>query len=285
MSVLVGLFLAIGIAAAVFELVVLRTERIETEYLAVGAGFLSMFIGSLLPSGNAFAVARVMMIIFVFAVPFAVVGVESVARFGYWVLGGFAGLGRRVQSVTRGNSAQTFLALFIAIFLLLNTGFVSETITRDVAPSNAISGERLENSDEPPVRLRATKCTPCNVQSHLWVGTKVPAGETIYADVTVDNQLDYYAGTISAKAPDGIFGYTEITRNQTELPPNSFLVLQPRNTDLGGFPIGYKYYFYEKNMSAFTRGNLLYTSGYNQIYYNAPKNASNETSKVDSVGE
>lgn len=285
MYVMFGLLMALGFAAAAFELLVLRTERIETEYLAVGAGFFSMFIGSLLPSGNAFAVARVMMIIFVFAVPFAVIGVESIPRFGAWIMGNVSGLGPRVQGITRGSSAQTFLAVFIAMFLLLNTGFVSETVTRDVAPSNAVSVERLENSDDPALRLRTTKCTQCHIQSHLWVGTKIPAGETVFADVTTGNQLDYYAGTINSKAPNGTLGYKEILRNQTDITPNSFLILQSRNTELGGFPIGYKFYFYGKKMSKFTDGNHVYTSGYDEIYFEPPKKASNQMSVADPIAE
>ncbi|WP_336000329.1 DUF2206 domain-containing protein [Halorientalis halophila] len=276
--VVFGLLMAIGIAATAIRLVVFRDQRVDPGFLAVGTGFFSMFIGSLLPSGNAFAVARVMMIIFVFAVPFAVVGVRELAGAGRW-------FGRRIGRLSRwvpwpsGSVAIHALAVLLAVFLLLNIGFVSETVTHDVAPSNSLSEHRLEQSENPPLRLRTTKCVPCNIQSHAWVGNKIPPGEATYADITVENQLDFYRGSITAAAPNGTFGYVPIQMNQTDVPSNSYLVLQPRNTDLGGFPIGYKFNFYRKNMSEFTDGNQIYTSGYNHIYHKPSFNRTNASTR------
>jgi uncharacterized membrane protein len=262
--VVFGLLMAIGIAAAVLRLLFYREESIETGYLAIGIGFFSMFIGSALPSGNAFAVARVMMIIFVFAVPFAVIGARELGGAAKWSLR--SAFDRMPLGWTGNLPSRAALSLVLALFLLLNTGVVSETVTNDVAPSNAISQERLLNSDDPDLRLRASACTPCDVQTHLWIGTHIPASETVYADTSMDNQLDYYAGTLAERSSRG-FHYSTIVTNQTDIPQGTYLALLAYNQDLGGFTIGYKFDFYRKNMKAFTSGSQLYTNGYGAIYY------------------
>jgi|GEM_PF-6406750 len=262
--VVFGVLMAVGIAAAVIRLLFYREESIETGYLAIGIGFFSMFIGSALPSGNAFAVARVMMIIFTFAVPFAVIGARELGGAAKWTL---RSIFDRIPLGWRGNlPSRTTLSLVLAVFLLLNTGVVSETVTNDVAPSNAVSHERLVNSDDPDLRLRATACTPCNLQTHIWIGDRIPANGTIYADTTVGNELDYYAGTLSQRA-NHTHRYSTVKINQTALPSRSYLTLQAHNQDLGGFAIGYRFNFYPKNMSAFTSGKRLYTNGYGAVYY------------------
>lgn len=275
--VVFGLLMAIGIASVAIRLVVFRDQSVNAGFLAVGTGFFSMFIGSLLPSGNAFAVARVMMIIFVFAVPYAVVGVQSMAAVAEWFV-------RRVGDSSRkgawslGGMSYHAIAMMLAVFLLLNVGFVSETVTHDVAPSNSLSQTRLAESEDPNLRLRTTKCSPCHIQSHAWVGSKIPAEESVYADITIENQIDFYRGSITAVAPNGTLGYEQIQKNHTDVPSGSYLVLQPRNTDLGGFPIGYKFDFYRKDMTAFTDGHHIYTSGYDEIYYEPVSNLSDSPS-------
>jgi uncharacterized membrane protein len=261
--VVFGLLMAIGIGMTVLRLVVTHDEAVDAGYLAIGIGFFSMFLGSALPSGNGFAVARVMMIIFTFAIPFAVVGARELGGLPKSVV---AAVSDRASFPWRpGRVSWTALSVVIAFFLLLNAGVVSETVTNDVAPSNAISGERLVNSDNPDLRLRATACPLCNVETHVWVGSRIPDGETVYADVQVDNERDYYRGTLASQ---GALGnrYTTVAVNQTELPGGSYLVLQDHNQDLGGFAIGYKFWFYEKNMSRFTSGDKIYSNGYGAVF-------------------
>lgn len=261
--VLFGLLMTIGIAIAVLRLVIYREESVETGYLAIAIGFFSMFIGSALPSGNAFAVARVMMIIFTFAVPFAILGTRELGGIATWPL-------RVLSDVSlpwpdRLPSRASF-AIVVAVFLLLNTGFVSETVTHDVAPSNRISEERLLNSDNSNLRLRVRACTPCDVQTHVWVGNQIPRADTIYTGVIMDNQRDYYRGTLAGQTQLGL-KYRTVRYNQTDIPTGSYLAVLNHNRDLGGFAIGYKFYFFERNMSAFTSGDRLYSNGYGMVFY------------------
>ena len=260
--------MSIGIAAAALRLVVAREERVDLGFLALGIGFLGMFIGSALPSGAGFSVARVMMIIFTFSIPFAVVGARELGNLP-------------LQLVERINGRVSFpwqaarvslsaLAVLAAVFFLLNAGVVSELVTNDVAPSNRISQERLLNSENPNLRLRATACTSCNVETHAWAGSEIPDGETLYGDVRVDNQRDFYRGTLASRDALGL-RYSGIELNQTDVPTGSYLAIQEHNTDLSGFTIGYKFFFFEKDMDEFTSGNKLYTTGYGAVYYEGRK--------------
>lgn len=257
--VVFGLLMAIGIAVAVFKLVVYREETIETGYLAIAIGFFSMFVGSALPSGNGFAVARVMMIIFAFAVPFVVIGAREVGSGGQWVL-------RKTFQLESKLPSRTALSLVLALFLLLNTGVVSETVTHDTAPSNRISQERLLNSDDPDLRLRVRDCVRCDVQTHVWVGNRIPKGQTPHAGIITDNQRDYYRGTIAERTSRS-FRYEQVTANQTGIPRGNYVALLQHNRELSGFSIGYKFEFYRKDMSAYTSGSRLYSNGKSVVYY------------------
>ncbi|MUV88598.1 hypothetical protein GJ629_00755 [Halapricum sp. CBA1109] len=148
----------------------------------------------------------------------------------------------------------------------VDVGVVSETVTGDVAPSNRVSQERLLDSEDPNLRLRAAACTQCNVQTHAWVAGNLGANDTIYGDVRIDNQRDYYRGTLASEGALGL-RYKPIQLNQTDLPNGTYLHSQQYSDDLDGFAIGYKFFFFEKNMSAFTDGSRLYSSGYSAVYY------------------
>ncbi|WP_159077104.1 DUF2206 domain-containing protein [Halococcoides cellulosivorans] len=254
--VVFGLLMAAGIAIAIFRLVVDREEVVPTGHLALGIGFFAMFGGSALPSGNAFAVARVMMIIFTFTVPFVVIGLDELPS-----------LLNRLHAIDVGRSltaTRTALAVVIAVFFLLNSGFVAETITNDYAPSNQVSEQRLLASDVPRERLQVRACVPCDVRTHVWLGDNVPQGSTIYGDVMMGNQLDFYAGTIQSRTGQS-HRYQMVNSTMDGLPPNAYLGLLGHNLDLQGFSIGYKFNFYETDLGPYTDGHVLYVNDHAKI--------------------
>jgi len=251
--VVFGLLIAFGIAVAVFKLVITREKAVPTGHLALGIGFFAMFGGSALPSGNAFAVARVMMIIFTFAAPFVAVGLEALPSALAWVRPEF-------DSGEFTTVVQAGLAVVLTVFFLLNSGFVAETVTKGYAPSNSASQERLLESDNPQLRLRATECVQCNIQTHIWIGDKIPQGSDIYTGVQMENQLDYYGGTIGASV-DGGHNYQMVNSSMSDIPEGAYVGLLAYNLDLQGFSIGYKFNFYETDLGPYTDGNILYSNG------------------------
>jgi hypothetical protein len=87
------------------------------------------------------------------------------------------------------------------------------------------------------------------------------------------NQLDFYAGTLSEGST---LRYTTLLINQTEVPTGTYLAMQDYNQDLGGFTIGYKFNFYQRDMNAFTSGDRLYSNGYGTVHYE-PENKNNSS--------
>jgi hypothetical protein len=152
------------------------------------------------------------------------------------------------------------LAVVLAVFFLLNSGFVAETVTKGYAPSNSVSQERLLESDNPQLRLRATECVQCNIQTHVWIGNRIPQGNDVYTDVQMENQLDYYGGTISAKV-DGGNNYQLVNSSMSGVPEGDYVGLLAYNLDLQGFSIGYKFNFYETDLGPYTDGDILYSNG------------------------
>jgi len=82
----------------------------------------------------------------------------------------------------------------------------------------------------------------------------------------MDNQRDFYRGSLAAQT-DLPLSYSLILENQSDVPSGDYIALLDHNRDLGGVVIGYKFDFYQKNMTAFTSGNRLYTNGYGDVYY------------------
>jgi hypothetical protein len=55
--------------------------------------------------------------------------------------------------------------------------------------------------------------------------------------------------------------------NRSDVPTGDYLALLAHNRDLGGFAVGYKFNFYQRDMGAFTTGSRVYSDGYGAIYY------------------
>ena len=242
--ILIGALMTVGIALAILGRVSRQQKLVDDEYLAVAGGFLSMLGGSALPSGSGFAVARVMMIVFTFTAPFALLGLGEVIKPLRAVYERFDLLNRsRAPISDRGVSVM--FALILSVFLLLNTGVVSEVVTHDYAPRNAVSNERLLNSENPLLRSKVTDCIECNVQTHAWMITHSDRNATVYGDRLTWAQVDFYNGLIQSEIETG---YTPSkgfykplwsTRNGTN--ESAYLVLLPHNMDTNSLAVQSRY--------------------------------------------
>lgn len=226
-----GALMAFGVAVALLYRLYGR-RRVEDEFLALATGFLSMLGASFLPFSSGFNTARVMMIIFVFTAAFAVIGLSELSSY----VGSLFPDVNETLSVVGSKSSVSFVALLMAVFLLLNSGVVSATVTNDFAPSNQVLSQQLLQSDDPIERSKANECSECNIRTHAWAFGHVGENRTLYGDDLAEAQVDYYRGRITerlGRVPTGArYQSPWFARNGTDGP--AFMVLLPHNVDTGG---------------------------------------------------
>ncbi|WP_254538279.1 DUF2206 domain-containing protein [Halomarina litorea] len=230
-----GALMGLGLLVLVVNRLAYRARPVDDEFLALGAGFLSMIAASALPGGDGFNIARVMMITFVFTVPFAVFGVHAVADV---VARGLRRVGLERRHLRRGlrTLGSTSLAAVLCVFLLLNAGVAAEVVTKDYGPSNKASTERLLDSEDPELRLRATECIECNVEAHVWLMSNADHDVKAYGDYLAWAQVDFYRGPLSERLgyvpSNGFYGSLWHARNGTDGP--AYLLFLPHNVDTQG---------------------------------------------------
>jgi len=272
--ILLGVLMSVGFVYALYRRVVTRDAFTSDQYYALAAGHFAIFAGSALPSGTGFAVARVMMIIFTFAAPFALFGVDGI-RGGLSRVAGVVSVSNPVSS----RVSTSLLAGIVCVFLLMNSGVTAEVMQQDYAPSTKMSSERLVNSDNPYERARVAQCNSCNINMHVWLYTHANESIQAYGDEYVESQTDFYSSEISQR-----IGYTTgpnyfdspwTVRNGTSEP--AYFVLLPRNVDTGGI-YGSKFNWRDMDglSEVFRESQIIYRSD-QIIIYKSLATSSNST--------
>jgi len=277
--ILFGALMAIGIVYIAWKRVVRDERVVDDEFLALGAGFLAILATAFLPVSTGFNTARVMMIVFTFTAPFAVFGADAIvgvpmrlwkrvtdraSDFGEERDSGFGHPSRSGRVVAVG------LASLLAVFLLLNTGVVSEVATKGYAPSTSVSQERLSNSEDPIERSKASECLGCRVQTHVWIFDNRGTNVSLYGDDLAGAQVDYYRGEISGEVngvPSGS-SYSSIWEVRNGKHGPAYLVLLPHNLDTDGVFVTGKYDWRALSTATpiFKNSSVIYSTGYNKIY-------------------
>jgi len=288
---LFGALMGIGVLYVAWMRVVRNERLVEDEFLALGAGFLAILGTAFLPFSTGFNTARVMMIVFMFTAPFLTFGVDGIITGISRVTDYVSRIWSEFRSVSDlfshlkirpDRMASVGLTVLLAMFLLLNSGVVSEFVTKDYAPSNAVGQERLLNSEDPIERGRASECIGCQIQTHIWIlGNKAPDRQ-VYGDFQAEGQIDYYRTDISAglgSVPRSPYGNIWDIRNGSD--SESYMIFLPYNTDTGGVTVTGKYDWREFNQSSKVVQNAdrIYVAGDSRVYL-----TNNETgSKIDTV--
>jgi len=256
--ILLGALMALGVALVLLRRVVDDERLVSDEFLALGTGFLAMLGAAFLPFSSGFNAARVMMIIFTFSAPFAVLGLRLVLEFASnWI--GAIDMDEKASFV-----APVSIAVILTVFLLLNAGVVSATITDDYAPSNTLLQQQLLNSDDPVEQLKAGMCTPCGVQTHAWVWNHRNPNASLYGDFHTAGQVDYVKGRITEYTDTVPKGSTYKTlwdaRNGTNT--SAYLVVLPHNfkTDVAFVGSKYTYEPIDPLQGTFRDSNRVYHS-------------------------
>jgi len=262
--ILLGVLMFVGFIYALYRRVVTRDALTSDQYYALAAGHFAIFAGSALPSGTGFAVARVMMIIFTFAAPFALFGVDGI-RSGLSRVAGVVSVSNPVSS----RVSTTLFAGIVCVFLLMNSGVTAELVQKDFAPSKKVSTDRLVNSENPYERARAVECRECDINTHFWLYSNANQSIQAYGDEYVESQTDFYASEISVRSDfsPGPNYYTPIWSARTGVNETAFIVLLPRNIDTGGvYRTKSNWVSNEKLDELFERSHIVYRSQETVIY-------------------
>ncbi|RXK46947.1 DUF2206 domain-containing protein [Halorientalis pallida] len=277
---LFGVLMALGILILAWKRVIRNKKVVSDEFLALGGGFFTILAIAFLPFSSGFNTARVMMIVFAFSALFMTFGAGAILNGLSQGVSAFKDrlpvsadwaevASVNLQSViSAGRVAVSGLGILLAVFLLLNTGVVAELVTKDYAPTNPVSTERLLNSEDPIERSQAGACTDCKVQMHVWILENKAPSRPIYGDFLLNAQIDYWRGPITRqldKVPTKVYNDIWEIRNGTK--NTSYIAIRPYNMDTGGVLVKGKYDWRQLDMNGLTKTtNRIYVSGDSRIY-------------------
>lgn len=191
--VVVGVLVGVGVLVAGMQRLLPWFEiEFDDEYLGMAVMLFGLFGGTFIISGQ-WGGGRPMMIVFSFCAIFAVVGITwlgSALRSGIeFVQSRVAdqrwGWGFRPKPFHRGT--QIAFAVFLAVFLILNTGVAAAVLYGGEAPSNIPAG----NPDEVNIHR--------DIQTHAWLADNRNNRYAIYGDRNARAQTtDWVSGEIAA---------------------------------------------------------------------------------------
>lgn len=263
--ILFGALMALGITITLLYRLY-GHRQVEDEFLALGTGFLSLLGASFLPFSKGFNTARVMMIVFVFTAPFAIIGLAQLASRA----GAYLETTDDFLSSVGTKSSVSVVGILLAVFLLLNTGIVSATVTDDFAPSNSLLRQQLLDSEDPVERTKATECVECNVQVHAWAFKHITDNQTLYGDDIAEAQIDYYRGRLTEQIGEVPRGarYEPLWLAQSEPDGGALMVVLPHNDDTGGVFYESKYDWrpYDELSRQFDRAHRIYDGQKSAVY-------------------
>jgi uncharacterized membrane protein len=181
-------------------------KNVNPEFKSVSGSFLIIVLAALMIPffGSQLAVARLYHIVLIFLSPFFVVG-------WFWLARHLKRILRYAPSLNRSRLAQGSLSVFLAIFLLFNTGVVY-VIAHDSNPSSISLDANL---DYP--RYNAEEVT-----SAVWAKNNI-GNATVYADSNRWQLLVAFIGPRSLV----------ITENTPDMPASSYMFLGSFNINTG----------------------------------------------------
>ncbi|WP_276300060.1 DUF2206 domain-containing protein [Halorussus lipolyticus] len=281
--ILIGALMGIGLATTMFARVFRKDSvDVDDEFLALAVGFMSMLGASFFVVG--FNVARIMMIVFTFTAVFAVYGLGTMVEAGLTtrrILGRVAdrdprGAVRKALALDFDRAFGGFrtelslLSVILCAFLLLNSGVATVLVTHDYAPSNVITQQQLEDSEEVQVQLKAKGCVDCNIQSHAWLFSHRNRSEHAYGDFKAWAQVDFYrgplVGQLSYYPKKTVYRSMWYATNGTA--SRSLVLVLDHNTDTGVMLVDSMYYWKSlQYLDPVTdRSHVVYTTGETYIY-------------------
>ncbi|KXB07495.1 hypothetical protein AKJ52_00090 [candidate division MSBL1 archaeon SCGC-AAA382C18] len=170
----IGLIAIIGIGAvSAFYKFYLKKERpiFDKQYLSYSLGFL-IVLGSLVLPIERFNVARTLPICLVLLSPFLILGTRRLLK----------GVNYLSNRKIKKSGSLTFLGTFLIIYFLLNSGFVSATLTEDYSPNVLIDKNRILDRGTPPEKIYFYKqyVFEQTVEGSVWLRRNLDPTRVLY---------------------------------------------------------------------------------------------------------
>lgn len=237
----------IGLVTELYQRILNGTSRIRDEHLTVSYGLLLLFAMTWLSVGTGYGPGRVYIISLAFLAIFAVIALYDIQtvlshtpqKYRIWNR-----ITRTTFPVHSNADIRGLLAIFLCLFLLLNTGVVAETVTRgdDYGPNQIVNNERIAQSEDRETKLQSQGCLDCDVESFIWVITLGEDGSQVYVDSTMRSYFWYGQGIVHNT--DGFVDDYLLTNNsllyQQDLPTElsevqsgSYILFNHNNHDTG----------------------------------------------------
>lgn len=196
--------------------------RFDDEYLALATTLLAGF-GSTILINELWGGGRPMMITWSFTTVFAVLGAIDV-----WNLG-LEGVGTSWRYLSRNRPrhppsfasharllGRSFIAILLAVMLVLNTGVAAAIALEGEAPSNVPLHRELAVSENPRFHSKVYRET--DIQTHLWLLNNRDESFEVFGDWIAKGQTDWYSIDIAARF--GSLPYTDTAKPRGHLAEN-----------------------------------------------------------------
>lgn len=256
-----GILMGIGVVVRYLGRVRHGITIVSDEYLALAFAFVIMLGMSFFPGASGFGAARVMMIVFTVAAPFAFLGAKELVS--------MASLAGEDRKYTTPQNARGVLAVVLAVFLLLNSGVVAELVTGGYGPSHVVNQPRLENSENPLLRLQVEGCVECDIETRVWVLSHRDPDDRIYADNKA--ALEYSRAAVTARTGRLYSNpyYERLPEIRNGTAPGSYVMLLTHNHDASVVLAVWLYGDWiplEELSSSLTKQDRIYSSGNTTIH-------------------
>lgn len=281
MVIAVFALIGVGTAAEGIRRFVGMRPVVSDEHLVIAVSLTGVFALSFLTIGTGFGKGRILMICLSFACLFAVLALHDLrdmSRFLSEQHSAFAPLHGIVDSVFTRSRIRTTWALFLCLFLLINTGVIAETVTRgqDYGSTTIINDDRLTRSENPALRLEARGCIQCDIQAHVWTLRYGSNGMRVY-DGGLSGSYYWYGHSIVAQVDDFVPEYLLTNRStlyKEDLPAdwsdidgNSYLILTSGNYQSRlVYTSGEDPFSLRETRTELNRSSRIYTSGHSTVY-------------------
>ena len=257
LSIVSVFFIIIGILSLFRK----RDFEFNNEYKALSIAFVfvgaSVFIGHM--SGAA-TPDRVFHLIAFCLAPFCIIGGIKFFR-GLMKMSKFSG------SKIKDKKAIVAVSLFLSIYLLSNTGFLSEVVLKDFPGAPIyISAERIEKSGTVQEKeyLHRTYIMTCDVSGGKWLSINRDATMKIYSDERSARILTHRVYGVE------IYGDVETLRLENLRAEYSYIYLTKLNSKDGIFIVSnyprLKFFNLSEVSSLLSEKNKIYDNGCSEVY-------------------